>query len=517
VKLIIFSLYKKPIGYMNQQTRWSQFGVLISVFFFWGFVAASNDILIPVFKEKLNLEQWQSQMISFAFYVAYTVGSLIYYFISRASGGDILNRLGYRNGISLGLGISALGTLLFYPAAQSSSFVLMITGLFVVGLGFSLQQTAANPLAIVMGDPRTGSQRLSLAGGINNVGTTIGPILVSLAIFGSVTGDSAKIADIGAVKVPYLILGAAFVVVAIIFLISSVPNKIITETDSAETEKDLFKVASPTDIANPLAIPVRKNALNYQQLVLGMIGIFVYVGVEVSTASNLPEFMKQHLATTNGLPFPTEKIAPFVSLFWASLMIGRWTSSVGAFGVSSTAQQILKFVMPYLAFGVFLLVNWIADHDITPFYIYGFVIIAMIIGDLLSRGNPARQLLLFSLFGIIALFIGMMADGMVSVYAFISVGLFCSTLWPCIFTLAIAGLGKHTNEGSSFLIMMIMGGGFISLLQGYLAKNQLLGIQWSYLVGVACFAYLAFYAIKSRSILKAQGITYDGKEISKGH
>src|SRR6476469_1130412 len=186
-KLIIFKHSYQPISYMNQQTKWSQFGVLISVFFFWGFVAASNDILIPVFKEKLHLEQWQSQMISFAFYVAYTVGSLIYYFIGKASGGDILNRLGYKNGIALGLVISALGTLLFYPAANTSSFGLMISGLFIVGLGFSLQQTAANPLAIVMGDPQNGSQRLSLAGGINNLGTTIGPVIVSIAIFGSLS------------------------------------------------------------------------------------------------------------------------------------------------------------------------------------------------------------------------------------------------------------------------------------------------------------------------------------------
>src|SRR5215217_2707463 len=192
---------------MNQQTKWSQFGVLISVFFFWGFVAASNDILIPVFKEKLHLEQWQAQMISFAFYVAYTVGSLIYYFISKASGGDILNRLGYKNGISLGLAISALGTLLFYPAAENSSFFLMISGLFIVGLGFSLQQTAANPLAIVMGDPRSGSQRLSLAGGVNNVGTTIGPLIISFAIFGSIAvGGAPSVASISAVKTPYLIL-----------------------------------------------------------------------------------------------------------------------------------------------------------------------------------------------------------------------------------------------------------------------------------------------------------------------
>lgn len=489
---------------MNQRTKWSQFAVLISVFFFWGFVAASNDILIPVFQEKLNLEPWQSQMISFAFYVAYTVGSIIYYFVSKASGGDILNRLGYKNGIALGLVISALGTLLFYPAAETASFMLMLTGLFIVGLGFSLQQTAANPLAIVMGDPKTGSQRLSMAGGVNNFGTTIGPILVSFAIFGSVVvGSKPNVASIEAVKTPYLILGVLFIIVAVIFKFSNLPNRIDPEPETADSSS---AASSINRNANS-----KKGALNYEQLVLGMIGIFVYVGVEVSTASNLPQFMKEHLNT------PTEYIAPFVSLYWASLMIGRWTASIGAFNVSKSTKQILSFVMPYLAFGVFLLINKIANHDITPFYIYALVIISIIIADILSKGNPARQLLIQSIMGIIALFIGMLSDGMVSVYAFISVGLFCSTLWPCIFTLAIAGLGKHTNEGASFLIMMIMGGGVISVLQGILAADGVLGIQWSYLVGVACFAYLAFYAVKAKSILKAQGINYDTLESAGSH
>ncbi len=473
---------------MNAVASRSSLGILISVFFFWGFVAASNDILIPVFKEKLNLEQWQAQLISVAFYVAYTIGSIIYYLISKTSGGDILNRIGYKNGIALGLTISAAGTLLFYPAAETASFPLMITGLFIVGLGFSLQQTAANPLAIIMGNPKKGSQRLSLAGGVNNVGTTIGPVLISFAIFGSIGSASTGISSIESIKIPYLILGAAFLIVAVIFKFSSIPNKIPKINDEETT------APSNSD---------KKNALKYPQLILGMIAIFVYVGVEVSTASNLPEFMKQHLNT------PTDQVAPYVSLFWASLMIGRWTSSVGAFNLSMGGKKMLGFFMPYIAFGFFLLVNKIANHDITPFYVYGFVILVLIAGDMLSKGNPARQLLIFSSLGIIALFVGMMSSGMVSVYSFISVGLFCSTLWPCIFTLSIAGLGKHTNQGSSFLIMMIMGGGLISWLQGALSDDNLLGIQWSYIVGVACFVYLAFYAIRVRSILKSQGIDYD--------
>ena len=489
---------------MNQQTKWSQFGVLISVFFFWGFVAASNDILIPVFKEKLHLNQTQSQMILFAFYPAYTVGSIIYILASKRSGGDILNKIGYKNGISLGLIISALGTLLFYPAAQNASFTLLLMGLFIVGLGFSLQQTAANPLAISMGDPKLGAQRLSLAGGVNNVGTTIGPLLVSLAIFGSISSSGvAKAASIESVKTPYLILGGLFLLAAVIFRFSSLPNQI-------HTEQEAVAVTSPTDVFETKVKSVRNSAWNYTQLVLGMIGIFVYVGVEVSTASNLPAFMQQKLNT------PTENVAPFVSLYWASLMIGRWTASVDAFNVSASAKKVMNFLMPYLAFAFFLFVTKIARHDTTPFYVYALVIIVLIIANLLSKGNPARQLLIFSLCGIAALLIGMFSSGMLSVYAFISVGLFCSTLWPCIFTLSIAGLGKHTNEGASLLIMMIMGGGLIPLLQGYLA-DKVVGIQLSYIVGVACFAYLAYYAVKAKSVLKAQGIDYDTLESAGAH
>jgi FHS family L-fucose permease-like MFS transporter len=493
---------------MHQQTKWSQFGTLITVFFFWGFVAASNDILIPVFKEKLQLEQWQSQMISFAFYFAYTIGAILYYIISKTIGSDILNKIGYKNGIALGLVISTIGALLFYPAAENASFTLLIGGLFIIGLGYSLQQTAANPLAVIMGDPKTGSQRLSLAGGINNFGTTIGPVLVSIAIFGSVTTDTAKIADISAVKTPYLILGGLFLVVALIFKFSSIPNKIISEDEAP-------LVSSPTDVSDIIR-PLRKSSLSYGQLALGMVAIFIYVGVEVSTASNLPEFMKQHVKTADGAPFPTESVAPFISLYWASLMMGRWTSSIGAFNISSGLKSLLRFLMPYLAFGVFLLINKLANHDLTPFYIYGVIIIALIVGDFLSKGNPATQLFIFSTFAIIALLIGIFSTGLTSVYAFTSVGLFCSTLWPCIYTLAIAGLGKHTGEGSNFLIMMIMGGGVVSLIQGYLAEDHLLGIQMSYFVGVACFAYLAFYAIRAKTILKNQGIDFSTK-VSGGH
>jgi len=474
----------------NLQTKWAQFIPLVTVFFFWGFVAASNDILIPVFKKAFDLSQGQSQLVSVAFYVAYTVGSLLYMLVSHLTKGDIINRIGYKNSLALGLSISALGTLLFYPAANNGSFPLMLSGLFIVGLGFSLQQTVANPLAIALGPISTGSQRLIMAGGINNFGTTIGPLIVSYAIFGSASSANTD-ASIESVKIPYLILGCAFLAVAVLLKMSSIEDRVVSD-----------------DIVVEDVTVKTKSALHYPQLVLGMIAIFVYVGVEVSTASNLPAYLEKNLG------FLTKDVAPYVSLYWASLMIGRWTGAVEVFTDNLSKQRILKFILPYLAFAVFLGVNALAQHDLAPFYVYALIILVLIAADLLSKGNPAKMLLLFSGLGILALAIGMLTEGMVSVYAFTSVGLFCSTLWPCIFTLAISGLGKSTNQGSNLLIMMIMGGGIVSWLQGMVADAT--SIHFSYIVGVVCFAYLAFYAWKVSGILKSQGISFD-KQVGGGH
>ena len=466
---------------MNSQNHTRAFATLVSVFFFWGFVAASNDILIPVFKDKLHLEQWQSQMISFVFYVAYTLGSLGYMLTSFLMKKDLLGSIGYGKGIALGLVISAIGSLMFIPAANTASFPMLLSGLIVVGLGFSLQQTAANPLAIALGSPDTGSQRLSMAGGVNNFGTTIGPLLVTFAIFGAMGSSSGAELDVSAVKVPYLVLGGLFLIFAAIFYRLQVDVEVPTEEAKVETEDS-------------------KSVLSYKQVWMGMIAIFLYVGVEVSTAGNLSEYLKSNLNIA------TRDAAPFISLFWASLMIGRWTGAAGSFNVSATTKKLLRVILPLIAFGVYLAVNTKAGYDVSKFYPY-LGMIAILIGvDLLSQGNPARQLLIYSLCGITALVIGIFSGGMTAAIAFVSVGLFCSTLWPCIFTLAITGLGSKMSKASNFLIMMIMGGGFVSVLQGKLASPDSLGILNSYWVGVICFAYLAYYAVTMTQHFKKQGI-----------
>lgn len=458
-----------------QTSRKASFLVLISVFFFWGFVAASNSILIPVFKDHFKLTQTQAMLVDVCFYVAYTVGSLLYLLSAKIFNFSILQRVGYKNGIALGLCISAAGTLLFIPAANLSSFVLMLGALFVVGLGFSLQQTAANPLVIHMGNPDQGAQRLSLAGGINNIGTTIAPLLLSMAIFGSFQSRSNNL-NLSAIQWPYLILGIAFVLVALFFYFSNLPDQ-ITAARSEHSEQGFLKLIS---------IP---------QVGWGMLAIFLYVGVEVATAANLPEFMKRELQV------PTAQVAPYVSLFWASLMIGRWTGAAGAFDLDLKFKSILRWILPYIAFLIFIACNALISDSIQWVFPYFAVIPILVISDWLSKGKPERQLVIFSMLGISALLCGMLSHGIWSAFAITAVGLFCSTLWPCIFTIAIRNMQAHTHAISSYLIMMIMGGGWVSLLQGTLADGWL-GIRYSFSIGVLCFLFLAWYGWKSQAWIK---------------
>jgi FHS family L-fucose permease-like MFS transporter len=466
----------------NKSYKFSLY-TLISVFFFWGFVAASNTILIPLFKKNFELTQMQSQLVDFAFYAAYFIGSFIY-FITSISTGDPLNKIGYKKGLITGLIISAIGALGFIPAASLQSFELMLISLFVVGLGFALQQIVANPYVIALGAPETGSHRVSLAGGINSFGTTIGPLLVSYAIFGNIEGAS-EAAQIEAVKTPYFILAIAFIAFAGILAISKLP----AITNSENIEKNM-------------------GALKYPQLILGMIAIFVYVGVEVTIQSNLPELMKQDYI----LGLQAENTVHFISLYWGGLMIGRWAGAVTVFNFKGVLKNIMMVLLPLLAFVVLTLVNYIKGSPLDAFIDYLPLVILLIVGFFLGKEKPARTLMLFSIMAVIMMSIGLLTTGKTALYCFLSGGLFCSIMWPCIFSLSIAGLGKYTNQGSALLIMMILGGAIIPPLQGFIADK--INIHISYIVPLIGFIYLAYYGWSVRRILRKQGIDYDAQTTS---
>jgi FHS family L-fucose permease-like MFS transporter len=245
---------------------------------------------------------------------------------------------------------------------------------------------------------------------------------------------------------------------------------------------------------------VKQAVLRLPQVWMGMVAILLYVGVEVSTASNLPEYLMVYQN------IPLSGMAPYISLFWASLMIGRWTAASAALGLTGNKRQLARWLLPLVAFGLFIGVNYLSGTDTSEFIPYLQAVLVLIVADILVKGNPAKPLFLYALLGIVATLMGMYATGPLSIYAFLAVGLFCSTLWPCIFTLAIAGMGTKTSQVANALIMMIMGGGFISVLQGWLGAEERLGIRDSYWVGVLYFAYLAFYASRMRVILQKKGI-----------
>ncbi len=463
---------------MEQKTNYRALSILISVFFFWGFVAASNSILIPLFKEKLNLSQFQAQLIDFAFYAAYFIGTLIYFVVQKVTEKDPLNKIGYKNGIILGLVISAIGALGFYPAAEMQSFPVMLLALFTVGLGFSLQQTAAQPFVIALGDPTTGAHRLNLAGGINNLGTTIGPVLISFAIFGAVSQSDAIVNSLDSIKYPYLILAFFFLLVAFLLKISTIPE--ITTTE--KLEKGF-------------------GALKYPQLVLGMTAIFVYVGAEVSIASNLGEYLNQKMH------LDASQISQYISLFWGSMMIGRWSGAISVFNPKQSTRLILQIVVPYLAFAVYLWINTIKGSPIENVLAYSGCILILILANIFTYNKPIKSLITYSILGALAMLIGIFGDGNLALFSVISGGLFCSIMWPCIFPMAIAGLGNYTSQGSAFLIMMILGGAIIPPIQGLF--SDYVGIANSYFVVFFCFLYLGFFAIKTNSILKKQGLNFD--------
>jgi FHS family L-fucose permease-like MFS transporter len=524
----------------NSKNYTSALLTLATVFFFWGFSAASNGVFIPFCKSHFSLTQFEAQLIDFTFYGGYFIGSFILYFASQAKRMDIVDHIGYKNGIVIGLLISAVGALCMVPALNSGSFGFILAADFIIALGFSLQQTAANPFVIALGSPETGANRLNFTGGVNNIGGILGPVVVSIVLFGT----AASAIDANDVKLTsmdnlYYIVAGLFVALALFFWISTLPK--VTSDEKIEASKkpniplififvgfcmvlavdplsnftglnkSIFVYTALAVIVGALVFsliaakkrPEGWGAMQYPQLVLGMIAIFTYVGTEVTIQSNLGALLKSPLFGS----FKDSAISPYISLYWGSLMIGRWTGAIGAFNLSKTVKNILTFVVPFVAFALVLLVNYFSRVNISDFYIYSISILILIVFFFIGQQKPVRTLTIFGILGVGCMLTGLVTTGTLATFAFISGGLCCSIMWPSIFALALTGLGKYTTQGSAFLIMMILGGGIIPPVQGILADTS--GIHLSYIVPLLGFAYLAYFAWKVSGELRKQGIDLD--------
>ncbi|QRM56993.1 sugar MFS transporter [Sinorhizobium sp. BG8] len=385
----------------------------------WGFITCLNDILVPHLKNVFSLNYTQSMLIQFCFFGAYFLVSL--------PAGAIVRRISYKGGIVLGLVIAAIGCSLFVPAATYRAYPLFLGALFVLASGITLLQVAANPYVTVLGPPDTAASRLTMTQAFNALGTTLAPMFGALLILGATAAavadislaqaDALKAAEAAAVKAPYLGLAAAFLLLAALFAILKLPQV-----------SDYDEVAPITESG---------SAWSHRHLVLGAVGIFLYVGAEVSIGSFLVNF----LGEPGIAGMPEADAAHYVAYFWGGAMLGRFIGSAA---------------MRYIDGGKALAFNAVA----------------------------AMLLLLVTVF----------TSGNVAMWAVLAIGLFNSIMFPTIFSLALYGLGRFTSQGSGILCLAIVGGALLPVVQGALADA--VGIQHAFLMPVLCYAYIAFYGLK---------------------
>lgn len=377
--------------------------LLTSLFFMWGFITCLNDILIPHLKGLFELNYTQTMLVQFTFFGAY--------FVMSVPSGWLVSRIGYKYGIVTGLAITGVGALLFLPAAAAVSYSLFLFAFFILASGITILQVAANPFVAILGKPETASSRLNLTQAFNSLGTTIAPIFGSMMILDQNFSDQAS--EAAAVRLPYILIAATLFLIALVFVVVKLP---VIKSESSSTGTS--------------------SIWRYRHLVLGAIGIFVYVGSEVSIGSFLVNFF--HLDNIGGLS--EAQAGRYVSFYWGGAMIGRFVGAV--------IQNYIK---------------------------------------------PTKVLAASALFAGFLVLMTMMLSGQFAMWTIICVGLFNSIMFPTIFTLAIDGLGENTSKGSGVLCMAIVGGAIMPLIMG--AASDAIGIQLAFFIPFLGYVYVLYYAL----------------------
>lgn len=391
---------------------------LTTLFFMWGFITCLNDILIPYLKGAFNLTFTQAMLIQFCFFSAYFVVSL--------PAGMVVSRIGYQKGIVLGLGIACLGCVLFFPAAASQVYGIFLLALFVLASGITILQVSANPYVTALGDPKTASSRLTMTQAFNSLGTTVAPFFGSYLMYGATGEHSMATASASDVQVPYLILAAALLLLALVFLFLKLPTLNHTSASTG-----IFK----------------GGAWQHKHLVLGAVGIFMYVGAEVAIGSMLVNY----LASPSVANLTEAKASKLLAYYWGGAMVGRF---IGALVMQKVSGGLV------LAFNAF--------------------------------------------FAIVLILISISTTGDMALYSVLAVGLFNSIMFPTIFSLALQQLGKDTPQGSGILCLAIVGGAIVPLLQGMLADS--IGVTLSFLLPASCYLYIAYYGLVGSRVSQTNSI-----------
>ncbi|MDD5581503.1 MAG: L-fucose:H+ symporter permease [Methylobacter sp.] len=410
----------------DRSSSMGSLAALTFLFFIWGFITCLNDILIPHLKAVFTLNYTQVMLVQFCFFTAYFVVSI--------PSGYLVEKIGYKGGIMAGLFIAGMGCLLFYPSAGRLSYALFLVAFFVLASGITLLQVAANPYVTVLGKPETAASRLTMTQAFNSLGTTIAPYFGALFILSAAvkTADEKKLlntselsayqaAEAAAVQNPYLLLAAVLFFIAVIFALLTLPEINATEQPATSAGKSYNTEE-------------HRSAWSYKHLILGALGIFVYVGGEVAIGSFLINFLGEPAIA--GLE--KQEAGKYVSFYWGGAMVGRFAGAV-----------------------------------------------------IMQKVPPSKVLTFNAVAAVLLVLIAIISSGQISMWAILCVGLFNSIMFPTIFSLAINGLGKHTGQGSGILCAAIVGGAIIPVVQGLFADR--IGIQQAFFIPVLCYLYIAYY------------------------
>jgi FHS family L-fucose permease-like MFS transporter len=402
-------------------TNIAAMSLVTALFFFWGFVTVLNDILVPHLKSIFDLNYTKVILIQFAFFSAYAIFSI--------PSAKLVDAIGYKKTMVTGLFTMGVGALLFIPAANAASFPLFLVALMTLAAGITALQVAANPYVAVLGPPETASSRLNLTQAFNSLGTTIGPYVGGLLILNSNfkgTGETRqmsadvlqayRVQEASSVKLPYLVIGLALIIFGLVIA--------------------MFKLPAIPGAARHAGTSVKASLWKYRQLVFGAIGIFVYVGAEVSIGSFLINYFGQPEIGS----LPEFAAAKYVTYYWGGAMVGRFIGSA-----------------------------------------------------ILQKVKTGTVLAIAAITACALVCISMLTTGHVAMWSIIAVGLFNSIMFPSIFTLGIAELGPLTGDGSGMLVMAIVGGAILPLLQGALADR--IGIHHAFIIPAICYLYILYYAL----------------------
>jgi FHS family L-fucose permease-like MFS transporter len=454
----------------HAQTYRGPFVIMTVLFFMWGFITVLNDILIPRLQDAFTLTNYEIMFVQTAFFGAYFIGSLLYFLIS-ASAGDPIARIGYKNGVVIGLALAAVGGAMFWPAASHLSYPLFLGGLFVVGLGFAMLQIAANPYVTILGPERTASSRLNLAQAFNSLGTTTGPLIGGYLIYEYFAKTGASGAE--SVKIPYLAFSIIFGVIAVVFFFLHLPH-----VGEGKIEAGI-------------------GALKYPHVVLGVLAIFMYVGGEVSVGSQIIKF----LGEPNVAGMSAIEASKYVSLFWGGMLIGRFMGAVELSEMKKGNKQLLLAGIPALAFFLFwVLRSWDSGQHQFDFGA-GWIIVKNYLPMLalcwlffqFGKGIAGRTLFVFSTTIVALLAIAILIGGKTAMWCIVGVGLFTSIGWPNIFSLVLDGMGVLKSQVSSLLVMAVVGGAVLPPIMGKIADHW--SRQTAFIVPLIAYAYVAFYGI----------------------